>query len=347
MSSLGTLIRKGLEAGGARSVCVLDTNALLNAPELLSAVFEILLKQARQAYQYNTVPGAPFTILIPRCVLNELDGLKSGNSSSNRAIKARKAARWILDSLTLAQKSNNDQVLPFELIPLIVEKSEETQDVYRGSVDEELVHLCKNLSQETSLPVLFCSNDVIARSSAESSRIRTFDLETILKLACKFQSQGPSPHSPDYDAHQAEEKAMIRAAQVLVEQWSEQVLTSTQERDDEEMMLDQDHNDADSALKTDLNPHIDFNTLTTSPPRNNGRNRSQSSSSSASSSSSYYMSYYQRKQLQLQRQQQQEQRMEMDIEMDVDHTATQSRRKSASSSVPTGRATSDSVWARK
>lgn len=293
-NTLAGILRLGAKEGGARSVCVLDTNALLDALSLLSHLSDLLLQLAHDSVLYSTTPP-PLTIVIPHHVLEELDGLKLRNSSSVSG-KARAAARWVLRSVQANHRSRTDEmefssvVLPVHRRPVLVQTSSQARDVqgvtHNSSVDEIITLVCSQLEKDTGLPTLFCSNDVIARARAEAQGVRTFDLEAILELGRRRQgevslrSSTKSIHDPtrsldSRDVQKTENRAMREVASILLEQWADQVgIESTSysvpvAASESAMQLDIDEMQDDARATTpthDLNPHIDWQTLS-SPPR--------------------------------------------------------------------------------
>ncbi|CAO1613283.1 unnamed protein product [Parajaminaea phylloscopi] len=243
-STLAQSIKQGAATGGPRSVCVLDTNTLLSAHAFLASLFKLVLELALSSVSHGT-PPPPFVILVPHAVLTELDGLKtascrssssSAGSGSRRNVagKARAATRWLLEAVKDQRKSllPSNESLPKHRMPLLVQTREQAQEMAvqddSATVDDTLVHICHTLQRETSLPVLFCSNDNNARTRAESEGVRTFDLKTVLRCSSSRRkgaagrSTQASMWTAGDEATDVDESASSELPRLLVEQWAAQ-----------------------------------------------------------------------------------------------------------------------------
>lgn len=219
----------------------------------------------------------PFVIVVPHAVLVELDGLKKAefryhqgrnNCRESVAALARQATNWLLAAVGRERKVvlSSNQTLPRHRMPLLIQTQTQAQEMsldYRGvSVDENLVDVCLTLQKETSLPVIFCSNDNNARTRAEIEEVRTFDLDTVLRCSCSAYSEArksagdrsttasrwsagtPSSSKPGLDL---QIHPLSEAPRLLLEQWNAQI----QQEQDESVQRNpsvQNHNHASSLI---------------------------------------------------------------------------------------------------
>lgn len=254
--------------------------------------------------------------------------------------------------------------LPPERRPIIIQTASQAKEYNKThnhnddeTVDEAIVRLCSSLERTSGIPVLFCSNDVIARTRAESQGLHTFDLEAILKFADRRTDQilndrqadaHKSMHDPSrrssaavsqQERNDAQELALRDAASTLLEQWAEQILpmnyhqsastssvtinpTTSAHAPHDSMPLDHDPPTTHDTHSPDLNPHVSWEEVVASSPQT--RNR--------------YLSYYEKRQ----REQQYAQQHSDSMALDGD-ASSEGRRRAPSTP---GRTTADSVWAR-
>ncbi|KAK0545479.1 Origin recognition complex subunit 2 [Tilletia horrida] len=218
------------------SLMVLDTNTLIASFVFLRTLFSLLLVRNLNALLLRSVwppnvaiPSdlrpAPFRLVLPHIVIQELDGLKSHDDDAGA--KARQANRWILACLQAQKRTvsafltesssalimkaalrigaNHAQVvaaaetvlastIPPEAWALHFETSrqyrdrvhkEERRSSERKTNDERIVELCVSLASSTSLPVWLLSNDTNARTHAEIEGIRALELDNIIREPTK------------------------------------------------------------------------------------------------------------------------------------------------------------------
>lgn len=120
--------------------------------------------------------SAPFLqLIIPRVVLDELDGLKNSERALRHASvgqTARHASRWILDTVQ-RQKS---QSRPKQQWPLHVQVAAAAAD---ASNDEQIVALCADLAPRIFGHVYMVTDDVNARIRAEAVSVATIPLTAV------------------------------------------------------------------------------------------------------------------------------------------------------------------------
>lgn len=221
------------------SLWVLDTNTLMSCLELLKALFASLLTRnvafaAATKQQYASSSALPTTpssikLVLPYIVVSELDGLKvtSRKDDSGRPVasKAREANHWLLSALQKQKRVSINELsanLSQDLWPLFVQPSTHYNHSKRSrrhgshsdllEPDDEIIQFCVELKKQTASHVRFCSDDINARTKAETDGVDSLGMRELANAL---------KHS--FKDVQSSEKRWILVADALIEQWEYQI----------------------------------------------------------------------------------------------------------------------------
>ncbi|WFD01165.1 hypothetical protein MYAM1_003926 [Malassezia yamatoensis] len=167
-------------------IWVLDTNVLLSKLETVQELFQL-------AFAASLHSSPILYMVIPHCVLEELDAMKHNqqriDSATSVSAAARNASRWLLESVQ--QQKNSYLARNISRWALHVQTTATLDKLPMASLtnDQAIIALCSQLS-ERSANVLFITNDTNARTLAELQSISTLDLKHIT------QSLSPSNLTP-------------------------------------------------------------------------------------------------------------------------------------------------------
>lgn len=243
MTSLQPTLLHGylLNAQHSPSLWVLDTNTLMSCLGLLKALFASLLTRnvafataaamQQQRLESSHLPTTPSSIklVLPYVVVSELDNLKvtrrKDDSGRPVAAQAREANNWLLAALQKQKRvpvGDSGASLSDDLWPLFVQPSRHYHYSKRNhptgaaldfpEPDDEIIRFCVDLKKETGSHVRFCSDDINARTKAETDGIDSLgmrELANALKISFK-------------DVQSSEQKWTL-VADALIEQWEYQI----------------------------------------------------------------------------------------------------------------------------
>ncbi|WFD45054.1 hypothetical protein MPSI1_003731 [Malassezia psittaci] len=172
---------------------VLDTNVLLSKLATVQELFQL-------AFAASLHSSPILYIVIPHCVLEELDAMKHNERRIDSAISvsaaARNASRWLLESVQQQKNSYlarniSRWALHVQTVPTLdkLPMASLVRDSLTKTNDQAIIALCSQLS-ERGAHVLFITNDTNARTLAELQSISTLDLKHIT------QSLSPSQLMP-------------------------------------------------------------------------------------------------------------------------------------------------------